>query len=120
MPHNLCFFEIPADDPEKLQQFYGELFQWTFEKGSTQFRYYRVNTGEDSLKGGITARQDPQHTLINYVKVDSVEDSLAKAQKLGASLVLGKSAVPGIGWYAVVKDPQGNRVGLWQDDTGAA
>jgi predicted enzyme related to lactoylglutathione lyase len=67
MPNKLCFFEIPANDPEKLRQFYGDLFQWSFERGAKGFRYYRVDTGEESLKGGITARQDPQHSLINYV-----------------------------------------------------
>jgi uncharacterized protein len=119
MTNKLCFFEIPADDPEKLQQFYRDLFQWSFERGASGFRYYRVHTGEGSLKGGISARQDPEHTLINYVKVESVDDSLARAQSLGAVLVVFKKPVPGIGWYAILKDPEGNRLGLWQDDTEA-
>jgi uncharacterized protein len=119
MINKLCFFEIPADDPEKLQHFYSDLFQWSFERGSSGFRYYRIHTGEESLKGGITARQDPEHTLINYVKVDSVDDSLSRAQSLGALVVIPKKSVPGIGWYAVVKDPEGNRLGLWQDDAEA-
>jgi predicted enzyme related to lactoylglutathione lyase len=120
MTNKLCFFEIPANDPEKLKQFYADLFQWSFEKGASGFRYYRVHTGEDSLKGGITARQDTEHTSINYVKVDSVDESISKAQTLGASLVVPKKPVAGIGWYAVLKDPENNRLGLWQDDSEAA
>lgn len=120
MTNKLCFFEIPADDPEKLKQFYHDLFQWSFERGASGFRYYRIHTGEDSLKGGITARQDPEHALINYVKVESLDESVSKAQKLGASVVVHKKPVPGIGWYAVLNDPEGNRLGLWQDDPKAA
>jgi hypothetical protein len=119
MKNKLCFFEIPADDPEKLKEFYLNLFGWSFEKGADGFRYYRVHTGEDSLKGGITARQDSEHSAINYVKVEFIEESIAKAENLGAKLTVPKKAVPGIGWYAILNDPEGNRLGLWQDDTKA-
>lgn len=119
MTNNLCFFEIPADDPEKLQQFYRELFHWSFARGSTGFCYYRAHTSDDSLKGGISARQDPEHTLINYVKVESVDEYTLKAQTLGAELVVPRKPVPQRGWYAVLKDPEGNRLGPWQDDAEA-
>jgi len=122
MLNTLCFFEIPADDPEALQKFYGTLFGWTFEKAKVpgRFRLYEVKTGADSPRGGLTARQDPAHTIVNYVKVESVDDALAKAQKLGAMVVVPKKPVEGVGWYAVVLDPQGNRLGLWTDDPSAA
>lgn len=119
MINTVCFFEIPADDLESLQEFYREMFNWTFEKIPGGFRYYKIHMGQDIPKGGMTARQDSSHTPINYVKVESVETSAAQAQKLGATVVLPRNSVPGAGWFAVLLDPQGNRLGLWEEDPEA-
>jgi uncharacterized protein len=119
MIDEFCFFEIPGDDLDKLQEFYGTMFDWSFEKAPGAFRYHVIHTPGNRLKGGLTARQDPEHALVNYVKVASAEESLAKAVKLGATVVVPRKPVPGIGWYAVIKDPEGNRLGLWEDDVQA-
>lgn len=115
-----CFFEIPADDLEGLVKFYTEMFGWKIERVPGGFRYYHVDMGKESIKGGITARQDANHTTVNYVAVESIEGAIQKAVGLGAKAVVDKAAVPGAGWYAVVLDPQGNRLGFWQDDETAA
>jgi len=120
MSNTLCFFEIPGDDLEALKSFYHEMFNWGFEKVSDDFRYFSIETGDEKVKGGLTARQDTKHTLVNYVKVDSVQASLDKATTLGGTVVVPRKPVPGTGWYAVVLDPQGNRLGLWEDDPAAA
>ncbi len=114
-----CFFEIPADDLDALMKFYGEMFGWKFEAVPGKFRYYSINQGDESMKGGITARQDAAHTPVNYVSVESVEAARDKAVGLGAKAVVAKDSVPGSGWYSVVLDPQGNRLGFWQEDPNA-
>ncbi len=84
MINTVCFFELPVDEFEPLQDFYNKLFNWTFEKVPGGFRYYKIHMGQDSPKGGMTARQDPTHTPVNYVKVEAIEESLKKAERLGA------------------------------------
>ncbi len=118
--NTVCFFEVPVDDFGVAQEFYTELFGWKFEKIPGGFRYYKIDMGSDKIKGGMTARQDSGHTPVNYVKVASVEDSLHKAEKLGAKLVVPRKPVQGVGWFAVMLDPNGNRIGLWQEDSSAA
>ena len=119
MLNTVCFFEVPADDPEKLQNFYSEMFGWKFQKVPGDFRYYKIDMGVDKPKGGLTARQDPMHGPVNYIKVLSVEESMEKAVKLGAQVVVPKKPVLGAGWFAVLLDPQGNRIGLWEEDSAA-
>jgi predicted enzyme related to lactoylglutathione lyase len=41
------------------------------------------------------------------VTVDSVEDTIAKATKLGAKVCMPPMDVPGVGRMAVLGDPQG-------------
>jgi predicted enzyme related to lactoylglutathione lyase len=33
---------------------------------------------------------------------------------------MDKSPVPGMGWLAIFRDPEGNTLGLWEMDTSAA
>jgi len=56
---------------------------------------------------------------INYVNVASIEESVARTQKLGAALRKGKTPVPGIGWFAMLTDPQGDPFAIWQMDPNA-
>jgi uncharacterized protein len=118
--NTVCFFEVPVDDFGVAQEFYTQLFGWKFEKIPGDFRYYKIDMGSDKIKGGMTARQDSGHTPVNYVKVASVQDSLQKAEKLGAKVVVPRKPVRGVGWFAVMLDPNGNRIGLWQEDGSAA
>ena len=54
MINTVCFFELPADEFEPLQDFYNKLFNWTFEKVPGGSRYYRIHMGQDTPKGGMT------------------------------------------------------------------
>lgn len=119
MLNTVCFFEIPGDNLEELQKFYTTMFGWTFEEVPGKFRYYKIHMGQDLPKGGLTARQDAQHTPVNYVKVEKLDERLAKAESLGATVEVPKKPVPGAGWFAVVRDPDNNRVGMWEEDPSA-
>jgi predicted enzyme related to lactoylglutathione lyase len=56
---------------------------------------------------------------VNYVNVDSVDQMADRATKLGARVTKGKTAVPGMGWFAMFVDPQGNNFAMWQTDPSA-
>jgi predicted enzyme related to lactoylglutathione lyase len=45
---------------------------------------------------------------------------LQRSVSLGGTLALPKMPIPGVGWLAYVKDPDGNIFGLTQPDTTAA
>lgn len=120
MINTVCHFEIPADNVEALQKFYGELFGWRFEKMPGPVEYHMINTGSEDVCGGLMARVHPQQTIVNYVRVESVDASTQTAVDMGAEVVMPKTPVPGYGWFAVLIDPQKNPIGLWQDDTSAA
>lgn len=68
----------------------------------------------------MMARQDPRQTPTFYVCVESVEAALDRAKDEGATVIVPRTAVKGMGWYAVALDPQKNLFGLWQTDEKAA
>ncbi|MBI4964443.1 MAG: VOC family protein [Desulfomonile tiedjei] len=120
MLNDVCFFEIPADNLETLQKFYNHLFGWTFQRMPGPMDYYTITTGSGEPRGGMLPRQHPQHTPISYVMVESVENAQKTAEGMGAQVLVPRTAVPGMGWFAVLADPQNNAFGLWQDDPSAA
>ena len=130
--NGVAHFEIYADDPDKLQQFYTDLFDWKVERMQMPGVDYRwVKTVETDAKGAPTQPGGINGGLIkrpagynaracvNYVNVESLDDALARAQKLGAKVTKEKSAVAGMGWFVMLLDPEGNPFALWQSDKNA-
>jgi hypothetical protein len=52
--------------------------------------------------------------LRDYIEVSSIEDAIAAAERTGGTVKEPKSEVPGFGWFAVLIDPEGTEVGLFQ------
>ena len=126
----VAHFEIYAEDPAKLSQFYGSLFDWSTEAvpGMDYRMIKTVDTdakGAPATPGGINGgilKRPPgfdARSWVNYVNVDSIDGAVERAQKLGARVTKGRAAVPGMGWFAMLVDPEGNSFAVWQADPGA-
>jgi predicted enzyme related to lactoylglutathione lyase len=61
----------------------------------------------------------PGQQPVNYVNVESVDEYLRRAERLGAKAMMGKTAVPGMGWFAQLNDPEGNVFAIWEMDAAA-
>ena len=115
-------FEIPADDPQRAAKFYGDVFGWQFTKWDGPMPYWLVTTGNGGtpgIDGGMLQRPHPGAGTVNTVDVESVDEYVAKVQDRGGSVVMAKTAVPGVGWLAYCQDPEGNTFGMMQSDQTA-
>jgi predicted enzyme related to lactoylglutathione lyase len=123
---NVVHFEIPADNVQRAQKFYGELFGWKIEKltAPMPMEYWLITTGAEKgemgeLGGGMMQRQAPQQQITIYIDVPSVDAYVDKVQKLGGRVCYPKMAVPGMGYFAVCLDPENNGFGIWENDPQA-
>jgi predicted enzyme related to lactoylglutathione lyase len=123
MDHTIVHFEIPADDVEKLRKFYSELFGWKIEKMPGPVEYWGIATvpvnekgmpQRPGVNGGMMKRQNPEHKPVNYIAVESVDDYVKKIEALGGRVIAPKMEVPGIGWWALALDPEGNQFAILQ------
>jgi uncharacterized protein len=64
-------------------------------------------------------RMFPAQAPVNYVVVENVDDYVRRAQKLGAKLMMEKTPVPSMGWFAQLTDPEGNVFAIWETDSNA-
>jgi predicted enzyme related to lactoylglutathione lyase len=108
-------FEILADDPAGVAEFYKKVLGW--ESNSWQGQtYWLVTTGPadaPGINGGIMGRHFAQR-VINTIAVDSLADAIARVEAAGGSKIHGPSEIPGVGSHAYCADPEGTMFGLLQ------
>jgi predicted enzyme related to lactoylglutathione lyase len=64
-------------------------------------------------------REAPGQAPVSYVQVESVAEYAAKVEKLGGKVIIPRSPVPGMGWFAHFQDTEGNVFALWESDASA-
>lgn len=116
-------FEIYADKPIDLENFYTKIFNWEFKKWNGPEEYWLIMTGKDAqgIDGGMSkGRETVQKKGIGaYVCTIDVPDIDSFSQKIldnGGKTVMEKVGIPYVGWLAYFKDPDGNMFGIIQED----
>lgn len=117
----IVHFEIPSDNIERSKKFYHELFGWKIDKWSgsdSTMEYWMITTtddkGNEALRGGMMKRQNPQQGITNFIGVDSIDDYSSKVQQLGGKIVVPKTPVAGMGFFAVCLDTENNSFAIWE------
>lgn len=118
MGQPVVHFEVVGKDGAKLQGYYGELFGWKMD-ADNPMSYALVEAEESgerpSIPGGIGQGPEGYEGHVTfYVEVPDVEASLAQAESLGGTRVMGPETImPGL-TLGQFRDPEGNLVGLTQ------
>ncbi|MFI7599483.1 VOC family protein [Actinoplanes sp. NPDC049681] len=117
-------FEVPFDDAERAHGFYREAFGWQLAT-MPGMGYTLVTTtptdengrpGEvGGINGGMLARQGAITGPVITIGVEDLDDSLARIEKLGGKVEIGRQPVGDMGFSAYVRDTEGNLIGLWQN-----
>jgi predicted enzyme related to lactoylglutathione lyase len=107
----LCWADLSTPDAKRASAFYSGLFGWKIMAGENdKSGYLHIKNGEQFI-GGIPPAEHqqpgvPPHWLA-YFWVDDVDNSAAKAKKLGANIYAGPMTIENVGRMAIIADPQG-------------
>ena len=118
-------FEIPFTNVDGIKNFYTQVFNWTFTKWEGPEDYWLITTGkqeEPGIDGGlIPAMGDmgASRGMINTIDVDDLDQTLTRVMANGGTVIMPRGPVPGVGWLAYVRDPEGTVIGMMQADPGA-
>ena len=106
-------------DGEQMKSFYGDLFGWASEPVPGFDSYHIIDKDVAGGIGGAVGKgsADMPNYLTFYVQVDSVDAYLARAEAGGASIVTGRTVVPGVVTFGLFSDPAGNIVGVVEEET---
>ncbi len=116
----IAHIELPADDLERAKAFYAAVAGWEFGRMAEFGDYELFRTGEGT-GGAIGLRGRTVGKAIRiYINVDSLEDAVAAAVANGGAEVEPPTDIGGgMGRFAVVRDPEGSEVGLWESPPAA-
>jgi predicted enzyme related to lactoylglutathione lyase len=115
-------FEIPSKNPAKAAAFYEQVFGWKIQKWDGPQEYWLVQTGEQGTPGIDGAIYQPGEGLsgiLNTVDVANLDQAVEKVVQQGGQVQMPKGPVPGIGYLAYCRDPDGNLFGMMQMDPTA-
>jgi predicted enzyme related to lactoylglutathione lyase len=113
MPNPVVRWQILSPDPAKTSSFYEKLFAWKVSNANA-LGYRELNTGvPGSIDGGVWPAPPAEKSFVQlFMEVDDIDATLAKAAKLGAQVLVPKSALPDGDEMAVLQDPAGLSFGL--------
>jgi predicted enzyme related to lactoylglutathione lyase len=112
-----CWVELFTADPDRTQAFYNELFGWTCESAGPEYgNYFTFSTDGVQVAGGM--RNDgesgaPDHWTV-YLASPDAEVTAEAAASRGGAVMLPAMPVGELGSMAVVTDPGGDAIGIWQ------
>jgi hypothetical protein len=118
MGQPVVHFEITGTDSEKLQSYYSELFGWEIDANNpmgygTIQREGNVNSDGVGIGGGIARGPEGYGGHVTfYVQVPDVEESLAKAESLGGTRMMGPERVMDRLTIGLFTDPEGHVIGV--------
>lgn len=115
-PGRVAWFDITTTDLSKSKEFYGKLFDWTFNPVQGTHLAVEIVSGGSAI-GTIRVAEgkiSPSNGVV-YVQVVDIQESCRKAKELGGTLVPGfPFDLPnGTGAIGLVSDPAGHPVGMY-------
>ncbi|WP_133140132.1 VOC family protein [Legionella genomosp. 1] len=118
---NFCWNELATPDVSAAKEFYGKLLGWQFTEqvtGDMVYNFIKI-PGSDDLGGIWGIPKDRQNEIpphwMGYILVEDLEDKLEKATELGGTVKMPVTPVGEIGYFAILVDPTGAHIALWQN-----
>ena len=122
MDNTICHFDIPCDDPASAGEFYTALFGWKVvpvPNMEGEYLLLQTSSKPGSLGGGLCKRGGDHESPFFYVMVEDIDASTEALKELGGTVVTERAPIPQVGYIVTAKDPQGNSLGLLQEDKEA-
>lgn len=117
---HFAWADLMSPDPDDAREFYGALLDWTAEAlpDHPASNYTLFTLGGDRVAGLVP--MSPQMTdgvpsrWVSYILVDNVDEVASRVDGLGGTVQLPPMAVVDSGRMALIQDPSGGSVALWQ------
>ena len=109
--------ELNTSDPGAAKKFYRSMFGWKFQDMKMPDGVYMMfTTSVKNEGGGIQQHPMPgaPSAWLQYVAVPSVKKAMAKAARLGATILVEYQPIPGHGALGILADPTGATCAVWE------
>lgn len=126
-------FEMPAENQERMAEFYTRAFGWQIHKlGPEMGNYMTVATAESdpadpshrpltpgTINGGFYQKTKPDQVPSVVIAVPDIQAAMKAVVEAGGKITGGMKLgepddIPGVGFFIAFEDTEGNRVALLQ------
>lgn len=111
MQGSVSYLEIGAQDAQVSQDFFRQLFDWSFTASGEQPQEGWFQTPD--IRVGLHGN-DPVPQLLVFFQVPDMAAAMARVTALGGQADGAGPDEPGFGVFCLCTDPQGARFGLHQ------
>ncbi len=115
-----CWIDLTTSDPERSREFYARLFGWTPGEPNEEFGgYFEFFRDGAPVAGGMQNRPEfgaPDQWAV-YLSVADARKTMEAALAKGARQEVEPMEVGDLGTMAVITDPGGATIGMWQAGT---
>lgn len=118
------WIDLGTHDLDGAVAFYGELFGWDFSDMGEDFGHYNMISNHGSAVGGAMSSlmgpegptEEPQNPTAwtVYLHTEDLEETLNKVTSQGGTVHYPAAPVGELGFMAIIEDPAGAALGLWQ------
>jgi len=115
-PNGISFLEIPSDNPARSADFYHAVFDWPTSRRTSTMAF---GDGTGHVIGHWTTDRPATNDagVRFYVYVEAIDETIYRAIDAGAKVVREPYREGNL-WVALLRDPSGNIVGVWQREPG--
>lgn len=117
VPGAPIWIDLMTTDPERAEEFYGELFGWTADSlGDEYGGYIEFRKSGNDVAGAMRSQPDtgPPNVWSLYLMTENAESTAEATKAAGGQVLVAPMQVSDFGSMVVVLDSAGAAVGGWQ------
>lgn len=110
------WIDLSSSDQQRSQDFYSQVFGWTYQDTGPDYGNYVNFSKNGTLIAGMSQnlQQGVPDTWTVYLASDNAKASAEEVLTAGGQILMEPMAVRALGTMAVVSDPSGAVVGIWE------
>ncbi len=100
-------------DMQATKNFYESIFGWTVGGKNPEYLFFNPVTG---VGGAFKLKESArgEGVVLLYVEVNDIPATAGEVPKFGGRVEKEKAEIKGgFGYFALIRDPSGNLIGLW-------
>ena len=109
----ISHIEIPSTNLDRSKDFMKKVFDWDFKPFGNGYLLFNNHQG---IMAGLRKvdKVEVGDTTVFHISVSNIDETLNKTKEAGGKVKRERTTIPAMGWYALVNDPDGNTIGLYQ------
>lgn len=117
-----CWADLTTTDMGSTIEFYGSLFGWQTVEAHSEDQHYIFFTKDGKHVGGAglltqeMVDNGAPTVWTSYIATDNADETVKKVEALGGKVIMPPAKIGDSGRVAMIAEPTGAIVGLWEAD----